>query len=195
MDSVIKYLVNREEGLIKLLTPPFDEGEFNPGYIKGYVPGVRENGGQYTHGAAWVILAFAKLGMGDTAAELYSLINPINHSRTLIEAAKYKAEPYVIAADVYTAQSHTGRGGWTWYTGAAGWMYRVAVEWILGIKKEKDTLIIDPCIPRFWKSYCFEYKYKNTIYNITVNNPHGVCKASNVEQSALLTTSKDMIQK
>jgi cyclic beta-1,2-glucan synthetase len=186
MDSVIKYLVNKEDGLIKLLTPPFDEGEFNPGYIKGYVPGVRENGGQYTHGAAWVILAFAKLGMGDTAAELYSLINPINHSRTLIEAAKYKAEPYVIAADVYTAQSHTGRGGWTWYTGAAGWMYRVAVEWILGIKKEKDTLIIDPCIPRFWKSYCFEYKYKNTIYNITVNNPHGVCKSIKRETISLV---------
>ncbi|OQB16078.1 MAG: N,N'-diacetylchitobiose phosphorylase [Firmicutes bacterium ADurb.Bin193] len=178
MASVMKYLVNREEGIIKLLTPPFDDGEINPGYIKGYVPGVRENGGQYTHAAAWVILAFAKLGMGDTAAELYSLINPINHSRTPIEVSKYKAEPYVIAADVYSAGANTGRGGWTWYTGAAGWIYRVGVEWILGIRKEGESLIVDPCIPRGWKEFSFEYRYGNTNYSVSVKNPDGLSKSA-----------------
>ncbi|MCK9479512.1 MAG: hypothetical protein M0R40_08460 [Firmicutes bacterium] len=190
MDSVIRYLVNKEEGLIKLLTPPFDGGEGNPGYIKSYVPGVRENGGQYTHAAAWVILAFAKLGMGDTATELYSLINPINHSRTPIEAAKYKTEPYVVAADVYTAHEHVGRGGWTWYTGAAGWLYKVAVEWILGIKKQGETLIIDPCIPHSWKNFSFEYGYKDTKYIIDVSNPNGLCKADKPEIIKLVNDNK-----
>ena len=173
MDSVMKYLVNKEDGIIKLLTPPFDSGEINPGYIKGYVPGVRENGGQYTHAAAWVILAFAKLGLGSEAAELYSLINPINHSRTPIEANKYKVEPYAAAADVYSVGANTGRGGWTWYTGSAGWLYKVAVEWILGIKKKNDVLIISPCIPNSWKEFSVEYDCGGVVYNITVQNPDG----------------------
>lgn len=177
MDSVMNYLVNKEEGIIKLLTPPFDSGKVDPGYIKGYVPGVRENGGQYTHAAAWVILAYAKLGLGDTASELFALINPVNHSRTPIETAKYKVEPYVMAADVYSAQSNMGRGGWTWYTGASGWMYRVAAEWILGIEKRGNTLIINPCIPRYWKEFSFEYIYNNTKYNIVVKNPKSICKS------------------
>ncbi len=180
MDSVLKHLVSREDGIIKLLTPPFDSGEAEVGYIKGYVPGVRENGGQYSHAAAWVILAFAKLGMGDTAAELYSMINPVNHSRTLIEASKYKAEPYVMAADVYSVQSNAGRGGWTWYTGASGWMYRVATEWILGIQKKGNTLSISPCIPSHWKEFSFEYNNKGTKYCFFVKNPNNVSKSEKI---------------
>lgn len=174
MNALENYLVKRDEGLIKLLTPPFDEGDLEPGYIKSYVPGVRENGGQYTHAAAWVVMAFAKMGDGDKAAELFELLNPINHSRTQIEYSKYKAEPYVIAADVYSVAPHTGRGGWTWYTGAAGWMYRVGFEYILGFKKYGDTLIIDPCIPKKWSGYDIKYRFKDTVYSIEVKNPEGV---------------------
>ena len=173
MDSLFKYLVNKEEGIIKLLTPPFDNGDLNPGYIKGYVPGVRENGGQYTHAASWVILAFAELRMGDIAGELFALINPINHSRTQIEAAKYKVEPYVVSADVYAMPPNVGRGGWSWYTGASGWLYRVALENILGFKKVEDKLIINPCIPHGWKEYTVEYNYKQTKFIIKVKTENG----------------------
>lgn len=176
MQAVVNYLVNEEEGIIKLLTPPFDSGDLNPGYIKGYVPGVRENGGQYTHAAAWVILAFTELGDGDTAWKLYNMINPINHTRTPIECMKYKVEPYVMAADVYTVDPHTGRGGWTWYTGAAGWMYRVAIEHILGVKKYGKKIGIDPCIPKNWDSFVIEYMYGKTKYIIEVANPSRVNK-------------------
>ncbi len=185
MDSVIKHLVSREDGIIKLLTPPFDSAEHEVGYIKSYVPGVRENGGQYTHAAAWVIMAFAKLGMGGVAADLYAMINPVNHSRTPIEALKYKAEPYVIAADVYSAHTSAGRGGWTWYTGASGWMYRVATEWILGIKKQGDKLFINPCIPEGWKEFSFEYTYKDTPYRFTVKNPNGISRSEKAAEVAL----------
>jgi len=173
MDSLFKYLVNKEEGIIKLLTPPFDNGDLSPGYIKGYVPGVRENGGQYTHAASWVILAFAELRMGDIAGELFALINPINHSRTQIEAARYKVEPYVVSADVYSMPPNVGRGGWSWYTGASGWLYRVALENILGFKKVEDKLIINPCIPHSWKEYTVEYIYKQTKYIIKIKNENG----------------------
>ncbi|NLY43378.1 MAG: glycosyl transferase [Clostridiaceae bacterium] len=176
MSALEHYLVKKEEGLIMLLTPPFDKGELKPGYIKGYVPGVRENGGQYTHAAIWVIMAFAKMGDGDKAWELFHLINPINHARTPIEAARYKVEPYVMAADVYAVHPHTGRGGWTWYTGAAGWMYRVGIEHILGLKKKGDRLIIDPCIPKEWDYYEMEYKYGDTQYVMRVKNPKHVNK-------------------
>lgn len=176
MNALENYLVRRDEGLIKLLTPPFDEGDLEPGYIKSYVPGVRENGGQYTHAASWVVMAFAKMGDGDKAFELFELLNPINHSRTHIEYSKYKVEPYVMAADVYSVDPHIGRGGWTWYTGAAGWMYRVGFEYILGFKKYDDTLVIDPCIPKKWSGYDIKYKYKDTIYLIVVKNPDGVNK-------------------
>ncbi|WP_027621850.1 GH36-type glycosyl hydrolase domain-containing protein [Acetivibrio clariflavus] len=176
MNALENYLVKRDEGLIKLLTPPFDEGDLEPGYIKSYVPGVRENGGQYTHAACWVVMAFAMLGDGDKATELFNLINPINHAKTQIEISKYKAEPYIIAADVYSVEPHTGRGGWSWYTGAAGWMYRVGVEYILGFKKNGDRLSIDPCIPKEWKDFDIKYKYKDTQYYITIKNPEGVNK-------------------
>ena len=174
MEAVNNYLVNEEAGIIKLLAPPFDNDEINPGYIKGYAPGVRENGGQYTHAAIWVILAYTKLGDGDKAWKLYNMINPINHTRTPIECAKYKVEPYVVAADVYSVEPHIGRGGWTWYTGAAGWMYRVGVEDILGIKKYGDNLKINPCIPKDWNEFKVEYTYKETKYKIYVKNPENI---------------------
>ncbi|MDQ2087331.1 glucoamylase family protein [Herbivorax sp. ANBcel31] len=176
MNSVENYLIKRDEGLIKLLTPPFDEGELEPGYIKSYVPGVRENGGQYTHAAAWVVMAYAKMGDGEKAMELFELLNPINHSRTQIEYSKYKVEPYVMAADVYSVEPHTGRGGWTWYTGAAGWIYRVGFEYILGFKKNGESLLIDPCIPKNWSGFDIKYKFKDTSYVIEVKNPDRVNK-------------------
>ncbi|KNZ41694.1 glycosyl transferase [Acetobacterium bakii] len=176
MHSLEQYLVSREDGLIKLLTPPFEKSNLDPGYIKGYIPGVRENGGQYTHAAAWVIIAFAKLGDGDKAWELFELINPINHTENFREYFRYKAEPYVVAADVYSVYPHTGRGGWTWYTGAAGWLYRAGLEYILGFQKNGDRLIMDPCIPHKWKEYQMSYNYMGTKYEIKVYNPEGLSK-------------------
>lgn len=175
MDSLEDYLVMRETGLIKLLTPSFSDGPMEPGYIKGYVPGVRENGGQYTHAAAWVVAAFAMLGDGDKAGELFALINPINHTRTDREVAVYKVEPYVMAADVYSEHPHIGRGGWTWYTGSASWMAKTGFENILGFRKEGDSLRITPCIPRKWKEYTLRYTYLQTLYDITVKNPDCLC--------------------
>lgn len=174
MNALENYLVKRDEGLIKLLTPPFDEGDLEPGYIKSYVPGVRENGGQYTHAACWVVMAFALLGDGDKATELFDLLNPINHAKTHIELSKYKVEPYVVSADVYSVEPHIGRGGWSWYTGAAGWMYRIGIEYILGFKKNGESLIIDPCIPKEWTGFDIKYKYKDTLYNISIKNPEGI---------------------
>lgn len=176
MESLEDYLVLREEGLIKLLTPPFTDGELEPGYIKGYVPGVRENGGQYTHAAAWVISAFATLGDGDKAGELFGLINPINHTRTNRETAIYRVEPYVMAADVYGDHPHVGRGGWTWYTGSANWMYKAGVEDILGFKKTGNRLRMDPCIPAKWKSVTLNYRYMQTDYEIMILNPDASSK-------------------
>jgi cyclic beta-1,2-glucan synthetase len=174
MNSVEKYLVSEDEGLIKLFTPPFDKGNLSPGYIRGYVPGVRENGGQYTHASTWVIYAFAKLGYGDKAYNLFNLINPINHTRTEIDCAKYKVEPYVIAADVYSVEPHVGRGGWTWYTGSSSWMYKVGLEEILGFKKKGDKLFIEPCIPSEWKEYSIRYQFGKASYDIRVVNAEGV---------------------
>jgi cellobiose phosphorylase len=176
MRSVENYLVSREDSLIKLLAPPFDQSDDEPGYIKGYIPGVRENGGQYTHAAAWVIIAYAKLGYGDKAWELFELINPVNYTSNYRDYLKYKVEPYVIAADVYAAHPHIGRGGWSWYTGAAGWMYRAGMEYILGFQKNGNTIIMDPCIPKKWKEYDIKYNYHGTTYEIKVENPDGVSK-------------------
>lgn len=173
MRSLENHLIDREAGLIKLLTPPFNSTHLEPGYIKGYVPGVRENGGQYTHAATWVILAYAMLDNGDKAMDLYNMINPINHTRTWIELFKYKVEPYVMAADVYSMPPYVGRGGWTWYTGTAAWMYRVGLEWLLGFKKEGDILHIDPSIPSDWNEFTIHYTYGNTLYSIRVKNGKG----------------------
>lgn len=175
MAEVLARLVNEEQGLIMLLAPPFDKSDLNPGYIKGYPPGVRENGGQYTHAACWVIQAMALLGRGDAAGNLLQLINPVNHSRTHKECFTYKTEPYVLAADVYTVAPHTGRGGWTWYTGAAGWLFRVCVQNILGLRRRGEMLVIEPCIPREWREYTLQYRWGTALYLIHVRNPHGVC--------------------
>ncbi|MGE5613359.1 MAG: GH36-type glycosyl hydrolase domain-containing protein [Bacillota bacterium] len=174
MAAVQKYLIVEGEGLIKLLTPPFDDGELYPGYIKGYVPGVRENGGHYSHAAIWVVLAFAKLGMGDKAGELFHMLNPVNHARTDIEYSRYKVEPYVIAADIYADDQHAGRGGWTWYTGSAGWLYKVGLENIIGFKKKGDRLYFDPCIPKSWEKFVVEYHTGMSSFHIEVRNPERV---------------------
>ena len=169
MKSVDKYLVNKDNGLIMLLSPPFNNSNLEPGYIKGYVPGVRENGGQYTHAAVWVILALTKLGMGDKAWKYYNMINPINHSRTEREARNYKVEPYVMAADVYIKEPHGGRGGWSWYTGASGWMYKVGIEDILGLKKVNGKgYEIKPCVPSDWNEYEINLKDEDGEYHIKV---------------------------
>jgi len=143
MAAVEEFLVRRGDGLVLLFTPPFDHSDVDPGYVKGYLPGIRENGGQYTHGAIWSVLAFAALGEGDKAGELFSILNPINHASTRAGVQRYKVEPYVMAADVYAEPPHVGRGGWTWYTGSAGWMYQAGVEWILGFRLRGTTLLIE----------------------------------------------------
>lgn len=169
MSSLEKYLVKPKEKIILLLSPPFDNSSLKPGYIKGYVPGVRENGGQYTHGVTWVALALAKLGRGEEAYNIYSMLNPINHSLTTKEADIFKTEPYVMAADVYSVKPHEGRGGWSWYTGSSGWMYTIALEYILGFKLiERKGFKIKPCLPEKIKEYSIDYKYKDAIYHIKV---------------------------
>jgi cellobiose phosphorylase len=168
MGAVDKRLVRRDAQLIQLLTPPFDKSDLEPGYIKGYVPGVRENGGQYTHAAIWTTMAVAMLGDRERAWELFALLNPVNHASQPNDAERYKVEPYVMCADIYAAPPHTGRGGWTWYTGAAGWMYRLSVETLLGLHLEVDRLRIAPCIPAHWQSYKIHYRYRETVYHITV---------------------------
>jgi cellobiose phosphorylase len=173
MDAVDQRLVRRDHALIQLLDPPFDKSDLNPGYIKGYVPGVRENGGQYTHGAIWAAMAFAALGDGRRAWELLGMINPVTHSKSPEGVAIYKVEPYVVAADVYALPPHTGRGGWTWYTGSAGWMYRLIVESLLGLKLEVDKLRIAPCLPVDWKGFKVYYRYRETVYEIDVRQQPG----------------------
>ncbi len=176
MEAVEDQLIRREAGLALLFTPPFDHTPLDPGYIKGYPPGIRENGGQYTHAAAWSVIAFATLGDGDKAADLFSLINPINHSSTRASIQRYKVEPYVIAADVYSEAPHVGRGGWTWYTGSAGWMYRAGIEFILGLRLQGAFLLLTPCIPKHWPHFEVVFRYGSTRYEIVVENPHGVCR-------------------
>ena len=168
MNAVDQRLVQRDSELIQLLTPPFDHSDLNPGYIRGYVPGVRENGGQYTHAAIWATMAFAALGDSKRAWELAALINPLNHASTPEGVATYKVEPYVVAADVYAVSPHTGRGGWTWYTGSAGWMYRLILESLLGVRLEVDKLHFTPCLPAAWTTFTIAYRYRETVYHITV---------------------------
>jgi len=166
MDHLERRLVRRNSRLIQLLDPPFDKSDLNPGYIKGYVPGVRENGGQYTHGAIWTVMAFAAMGDAKRAWELFNMINPISHGSSAAEIATYRVEPYVVAADVYAVPPHTGRGGWTWYTGSAGWMYRLITESLLGLRLEVDKLRFTPCLPPGWTSFKVHYRYRETHYHI-----------------------------
>ncbi len=174
LESSLERLMDRESGLLKLLAPPFDHSTPNPGYIQGYLAGIRENGGQYTHGALWTILALTELGDGDRAMDLFSLLNPIHHTGDRKNLERYKTEPYVVAGDVYSVAPHAGRGGWTWYTGSSGWMYRIAVENILGLTLIRNTLLIEPCIPRSWPKFEATLTRAGARLNIVVENPDGV---------------------
>ena len=172
MQAVDLQLVRRDDGLVQLLDPPFDTEKLDPGYIRGYVPGVRENGGQYTHGAVWAAMAFAELGEKERAWELLNMINPVNHALSADVIATYKAEPYVVAADVYGATPHIGRGGWSWYTGSAGWMYRLIVESLLGLRLEGSALHLTPRLPADWQGFAIHYRYRETFYHIAIRQIH-----------------------
>ena len=174
MESLNKHLVREDARLIMLLTPPFDKTTHDPGYIQGYLPGVRENGAQYTHAALWAVLATALQGDGNRAFDLFQMLNPITHAQDPKSVDIYKVEPYVVAADVYTAKGHLGRGGWTWYTGSASWMYRVGLEAILGFQQRGEQLFIKPCIPAGWKSFTIEHRFRSSTYEIKVENPDGL---------------------
>jgi cellobiose phosphorylase len=174
MESVYERLVRPNERLLLLFTPPFDQTPRDPGYIKGYPPGIRENGGQYTHAAIWAAWAFAELAQGERAQALFDLLSPVYHSDTPEKAQRYRVEPYVVAADVYSVDPHVGRGGWTWYTGSSGWMYRLGIEAILGLRRAGETLRIDPRISSNWESFQVDYRFGDARYRIQVENPDAV---------------------
>ncbi len=176
MDAVDQQLIRRSDGLTLLFTPPFNGGAKDPGYIGAYPPGIRENGGQYNHAAFWAVVAYAELGDGDRAGELLSLLNPLHHTGTRPGLHRYRVEPYVIAGDVYSEHPHVGRGGWSWYTGSAGWMYRAAVEWVLGVRVTGSVLHFAPCIPRTWRRFEVTFRYHSSRYHVTVENPRGVSR-------------------
>ena len=176
MDAARRHLVREDDGLILLLAPPFDRGAEDPGYIKAYPPGVRENGGQYTHAAIWFLWALAELGEADRAVALLQKLLPVHHARTREAMERYRVEPYVLAADVYGAPPWTGRGGWTWYTGAAGWAYRFGIEVLLGIRPDHGAWRIDPCIPRHWPGFEVTLHDGATSFRIRVANPRGVSR-------------------
>ena len=192
MQSLNRYLVRDDARLIMLLTPPFDKTTHDPGYIQGYLPGVRENGAQYTHAALWAVMATALQGDGNRAFELFQMVNPITHTDNPQSVDVYKVEPYVVAADVYTAKGHLGRGGWTWYTGSANWMYGTALEAILGFQPQGEKLFIKPCIPDKWKEFTIEYRFRSSTYEITVENADGV-QCGNVELTVDGRTVQDAI--
>jgi cellobiose phosphorylase len=173
LEALDARLVKRDLGLIQLFDPPFDKSQQNPGYIKGYVPGVRENGGQYTHAAIWAVMAFAAEGDHARAWELFRLINPVRHGDSASAIATYKVEPYVVAADVYANPQHAGRGGWTWYTGSAGWMYRLITESLLGLRLDVNRLRVEPIFPDEWTSFDLHYRYRETFHHIHVRNRGG----------------------
>jgi cyclic beta-1,2-glucan synthetase len=176
MDAVRTHLVRRAAQVVLLLDPPFDHSAQEPGYIKGYPPGVRENGGQYTHAAAWLVMALARLGSGDEAAEMFHMLNPINHTRTGADVRRYRGEPYVVAGDVCAHPEHAGRAGWTWYTGSAGWMYRAGLESILGLRRHGATFEMDPCIPASWPGFSISWRLGRTRYDISLANPERRCR-------------------
>jgi cellobiose phosphorylase len=176
LDSAASHLFRPDPGMMLLFTPPLDKTPDDPGYIKGYVPGVRENGGQYTHGSLWVPLAFARRGDGNKAVEILHAMSPTWHTRSPDETALYKVEPYVVVADIYALEGQTGRGGWTWYTGASGWMYRIWIEEVLGLQVRGDSLTLNPCIPKNWDGFTLRYRRGKTLYEITVANPDHVSR-------------------
>ena len=186
IEALEKYLINKEIGIIKLLDPPFENSELEPGYIKAYLPGVRENGGQYTHAAIWAVIAFAKLKLEDKACQYFNMINPIEHSNTRKKADRYKIEPYVIPADIYGSQNLLGRGGWTWYTGSSSWYYIAGIEYILGLKIKNQKLSLNPCVPKEWEEYFIHYKFEESIYNIKVKNMN----KTNIVQKVVLNNQE-----
>jgi cellobiose phosphorylase len=190
MEAVDRRLVRRDHDLIQLLDPPFDKSDLNPGYIKGYVPGVRENGGQYTHAAIWAAMAFAALGDPQRAWELFGMINPVNHATTRAAVAAYKVEPYVVAADVYALAPHIGRGGWTWYTGSAGWMYRLVLESLLGLRLEGNRLRFAPCLPADWGGFKVHYRFRETVYHVIVSRTGAVNGSMSVTVDGLVRDDK-----
>jgi cyclic beta-1,2-glucan synthetase len=194
MAAVDRELILPQDGLALLFTPPFDRSPLDPGYIKGYPPGVRENGGQYTHAALWSVMAFAGLGEGDKAAALFWMLNPINRARTRVDMHRYKVEPYVVAADVYSVSGHVGRGGWTWYTGSAGWMQRAGVESILGLLIEGDRLRLNPCIPASWPRFEITLRRGASRYEIIVENPQSVqCGVAAAELDGATVTARPLL--
>ena len=166
--------------MIQLFDPPFDKAQLDPGYIKAYIPGVRENGGQYTHGAIWTAMAFATMGENELAWEIFSLLNPVNHGGTHAQITTYKVEPYVVAADVYAVAPHTGRGGWTWYTGSAALMYRLLIETLLGANLEGDRLHLEPRLPEKWGTFKIHYRYRKTVYHITISRIEDATRVTNL---------------
>jgi cellobiose phosphorylase len=186
MDSVDRHLVRRDDGFIQLFDPPFDKSDLEPGYIKGYIPGVRENGGQYTHAAIWTAMAFAAMGDNEKAWELFNLLNPIRHALDPAGVERYRIEPYVVAADIYSVAPHTGRGGWSWYTGSSGWMYRLIVETLFGLELETDLLHLKPLLPQEWNSFRFHYRFRETFYHLTVSR----CTADSDEEPGLTLDGK-----
>jgi cyclic beta-1,2-glucan synthetase len=170
MESALKHLYKPEDKLMLLFTPPFESTRKDPGYIKGYPVGVRENGGQYTHAALWTVWALAEMGDGERALELFQMLNPVNHSTSREDAELYRVEPYVVAADVYRAKPYIGMGGWTWYTGSSGWMYRLITEAILGISRQGNYLLIKPTVPKSWKEYKLTYRFEDAVYHIDIQN-------------------------
>jgi cyclic beta-1,2-glucan synthetase len=194
MASAERELVRPQDGVALLFRPPFDKTPLDPGYIKGYPPGIRENGGQYTHAALWSVMALAKLGEGDKAAGLFALLNPINHARNRADVHRYKTEPYVVAADIYAVAPHVGRGGWTWYTGSAGWMQRAGIESILGLRILGPSLCLDPCIPKTWPGFTMLLRHRSAHYDIRVENPQGVSRGIVVAEldGKTLTTSRTL---
>jgi len=196
MESMTTHLIRPDPGLALLFTPPFDASPHDPGYIKGYPPGLRENGGQYSHAAMWAILAQARLGDGDAAGALFALLNPVNHALTPADAARYKVEPYVVAADVYSAAPHQGRGGWTWYTGSAAWMYRAGIEGLLGLVRAGDTLIVNPCFPRDWPQVTARVRLGGDDFAITIRNPGGTgrCVVSATLDGEVLTLADGQLK-
>ena len=176
MRAVEEHLVRERDGLVALFTAPFDKTRHDPGYIKGYPPGLRENGGQYTHGSIWSLIAYALLGEGDKAHQLFRIFDPQRHTADAQGVQRYKVEPYVVCADVYSVEPHVGRGGWTWYSGSAGWLYRAGLEYLLGFRLRGDTLRIDPCIPKAWDGFEIEYRHRSAKYDIKVENPQHVCR-------------------
>jgi cellobiose phosphorylase len=179
LNSVQEFLVKSEENMVLLLTPPFDKTPLDPGYIKGYPPGVRENGGQYTHGSSWLAMAYARSGNGNMAAKILQMISPTSHTPTQEANNLYRVEPYVIAADIYDLKNQVGRGGWTWYTGSASWIYRIWLEEILGFKLHGQTFSIKCVIPKEWDGFKLKYRYKSSSYAISVTNPNHISSGTN----------------